>query len=144
MTDRPTTDRNAVLAANRAFYQAFTGRDFPAMDRLWASRLPVSCIHPGWTILFGREAVVSSWQDVLRAPRGPAVQSRNERVSLYGDTAVVLCEEMVGDTVLAATNLFAREDGEWRLAHHQAGPVAEPASQILTPPDRPPHGGLLH
>ncbi|MDQ2101467.1 nuclear transport factor 2 family protein [Azospirillum isscasi] len=138
------TDRNAVLATNRAFYRAFTERDFPAMDRLWASRLPVSCIHPGWTILFGREAVVSSWRDVLRAPRGPAVEARNERVSLYGDTAVVLCEEVLGNAVLAATNLFVREDGEWRLAHHQAGPVAEPASQILSSPDRPPPGGLLH
>lgn len=120
------TDRDAVLALNRAFYRAFSERDYPAMDALWAAHLPVSCIHPGWTVLVGRDAVMTGWGDILNAPAGPAIRARNERVSLYGDTAVVLCDEVLGHAVLAASNLFAREGGEWRLVHHQAGPIAEP------------------
>lgn len=137
------TDRDAVLAQNRAFYRAFTERDYPAMDALWAASLPVSCIHPGWAVLFGREAVMDAWEDVLGAPNGPAIQPRNERVTLYGDTALVLCEEVLGGAVLAATNLFVREDGEWKLAHHQAGPVADPRASVgPTMDDKPPR--ILH
>ncbi|MBP2293190.1 nuclear transport factor 2 family protein [Azospirillum rugosum] len=131
------TDRDAVLALNQAFYRAFSDRDYPAMDSLWAARLPVSCIHPGWTVLFGRDAVMTGWGDILNVPSGPVIQARNERVSLYGDTAVVLCEETLGHAVLAATNLFAREDGEWRLVHHQAGPIADPLVHTTDPVGRP-------
>lgn len=136
------TDRDAVLALNQAFYRAFSDRDYPAMDALWASRMPVSCIHPGWTALFGREAVMTGWGDVLNAPTGPVIRPRNERVMLYGDTAVVLCEEVLGNAVLAATNLFVREDGAWRLVHHQAGPIADPLAHTMAPADRPPPGRL--
>jgi hypothetical protein len=34
----------------------------------------------------------------------------------------VICYETMGDTVLVATNIFVREAGTWKLAHHQAGP----------------------
>lgn len=132
------TDRDTLLALNQAFYRAFTERDLPAMEALWAQQLPVSCIHPGWTALFGREAVMDSWTDVLRSPDGPSIRPRNERVILHGDVAVVLCEELLGEAVLAATNLFAREDGAWRLAHHQAGPVAQPRARMTVPETPPP------
>ncbi|WP_247882066.1 nuclear transport factor 2 family protein [Azospirillum sp. TSH100] len=131
------TDRDTLLALNQAFYRAFTNRDAAAMEALWAETLPVSCIHPGWTALFGRDAVLTSWRDVLRAPSGITVEARNERVTLHGDTALVVCEEMLGDAVLAATNLFAREKGSWRLAHHQAGPIA-PARADVEIPAKPP------
>ncbi len=136
------TDRDAVLALNQAFYRAFSDRDYRAMDTLWAARLPISCIHPGWTVLFGRDAVMSSWRDVLNAPTGPTIHARNERVTLYGETAVVICDEVLGAAVLAATNLFVREDGAWRLVHHQAGPIAEPLTHGVPNIDCPPPGRL--
>ena len=124
------TDHDAVLALNQAFYRAFSKRDTTAMQALWAEDLPVSCIHPGWAALFGREAVLTSWNDLMRSPAMPEIQQRNERVTLYTDTALVLCEEILGGAVLAAANLFVREKGAWRLAHHQAGPVAEPRASV--------------
>jgi hypothetical protein len=39
---------------------------------------------------------------------------------LHGDVAIVLCEEELADGSLSATNIFVKEDGEWRLVHHQA------------------------
>jgi len=132
------TDRDAVLALNEAFYRAFNERNFAAMAALWAVSLPVSCVHPGWGALIGREAVMGSWEDVLGAPTGPTIQPRNERVILYGDSALVLCEEVLGGAVLAASNLFVREDGAWRLAHHQAGPIADPRAILGLPTDDEP------
>src|SRR5512146_1966411 len=43
-----------VLASNDAFYDAFNMRDIDAMDKLWAERAPVVCLHPGSTALHGR------------------------------------------------------------------------------------------
>ena len=128
-----TTDGDAVLALNQAFYRAFASLDFPAMDALWAQRLPVACLHPGWTLLRGREAVMRSWRELLTGTQPPSIHPRNEHVHLLGDTVLVLCEEVLPGTVCAASNLFAREDGAWRLVHHQAGPLA-PAAERAPPP----------
>ena len=43
---------------------------------------------------------------------------------LYGDTALVICEEELGGGTLIASNLFVRETEGWRIAHHQAGQLA--------------------
>jgi hypothetical protein len=51
-TEFDDDEREAVLAANRAFYRAFNDRDFAAMDALWAPTGPVVCLHPGHPPLF--------------------------------------------------------------------------------------------
>ena len=129
------TERDAVLAANLEFYRAFTNRDLAAMDALWARRAMVLCIHPGWTPLAGRDAVIASWRDILDHPEAPSVLCNDERAFLYGGVAVVLCEEELPGGRLAATNIFLKEDGHWRMVHHQASPILtgspEPPSQRL-------------
>jgi ketosteroid isomerase-like protein len=117
------TDHDAVLAANLEFYRAFTMRDVAAMADVWAQRAPVACLHPGWTALTGREAIISSWSGILSNPDAPRIACYDERVMLYGDVALVLCEEELDGGSLAASNLFVREDGMWRIAHHQAGQI---------------------
>lgn len=126
------TDDDAVLALNQAFYRAFASLDYAAMDALWARRLPVACLHPGWTLLLGRETIMESWRALLAGSQPPAIHPRNEQVLMLGDTALVLCEEVLPGTVCAASNLFAREDGAWRLVHHQAGPLAPAAERSPT------------
>jgi ketosteroid isomerase-like protein len=116
-------DTDAVLAANLEFYRAFTMRDIEAMDALWARHGPVACLHPGWTALTDREAVMSSWSGILSNPDAPRVTCFDERVLLFGNVAVVLCEEELDGGTLAASNFFVREDGTWRLAHHHAGQI---------------------
>ena len=114
-------DNDAVLAANLLFYQAFTTRDVAAMDALWARRAPVACVHPGWPPLADRAAVMESWHGILSNPESPRIVCYDERVFLYGDTALVICEEEIEGGTLIASNWFVREDGGWRMAHHQAG-----------------------
>lgn len=114
---------DAVLAANLEFYRAFAMRDMAAMEALWARRAPVACLHPGWTALFERAAIMRSWQGILSHPQAPRIACYDERVLCYGEVALVLCEEELDGGTLAASNLFVREDGTWRLAHHQAGQI---------------------
>jgi ketosteroid isomerase-like protein len=134
------TDSDAVLAANLEFYRAFTSRDLKAMDALWAHDAPVACIHPGWPVLSDRAAIMESWANILGNPEAPGIACYDERVLLYGDTAVVVCEEELDSGTLAASNLFVREKGMWRLAHHQAGQVV--ARRAAPRHERPPRSRL--
>jgi len=117
------TDQDAVLAANLEFYRAFAARDLTAMDALWARRAPVACLHPGWTAIRDRDAIIESWAGILSNPDAPHIACYDEQAFLYGDVALVLCEEELEGGTLAASNFFVREDGVWRIAHHQAGQI---------------------
>lgn len=112
-----------LLAANGQFYAAFAAGDFVAMEALWAERETVTCLHPGWTGLQGRDAVLASWRGILRQPSGVVV--RDEIAVMLGEEAgMVVCTEALGEVELAATNVFVREAGEWRMLHHHAGLIA--------------------
>jgi hypothetical protein len=117
------TEEDAALSANLEFYRAFTTRNFAAMEGLWARKVPVSCIHPGWAPLRDRGAVMQSWHDILSNADAPGIMCHDEAVAVYGDIAVVTCEEDLSANILIATNIFAKEDGAWRMIHHQAGPL---------------------
>jgi ketosteroid isomerase-like protein len=123
------TDSDAVLAANLEFYRAFTARDLVAMDALWARQAPVGCIHPGWPALADRDEIMESWRGILSNPDAPRVACYDERVLLYGDTALVICEEELDGGTLVASNLFVREAEGWRITHHQAGQMAARRTQ---------------
>lgn len=141
-------DRRAVVAANERFYRIFAAGDFAAMAALWAERHPVVCVHPGWAPLAGRDAVLESWQAILAAPDPARVSCRD--VLAYGlaadgtvgtaGAAMVLCREVLaGQGVLAATNLFVREAGAWRMIHHHAGPIAALTGLGTETPSGPMH-----
>ncbi len=53
----------------------------------------------------------------------------DEQVDVVGDVAWVTCNENLLDTgatqAVAATNVFERADGSWRLLHHHGSPVAQ-------------------
>lgn len=126
-----------ILAANKAFYKAFADRDIAAMDALWANDHPVSCVHPGWPPLMGRDAVMASWRDVLSASEPMEIRVQDIGVQGFGDTALVLCGEILnGHAALSAANLFVRENGVWRLAFHQSGRIAI-RGENEPPPPRP-------
>jgi len=115
------SEHAAVNFANEAFYLAFSTRDLEAMDALWARHAPVTCIHPGWSALIGRDAVMESWQAILTNPNSPAVDCWKSAAHLFGDVGYVICYETLDQGILVATNIFVREEGTWKMTHHQAG-----------------------
>ena len=134
MADETTTETDAVLAANLEFYRAFGTCDYPAMNALWARLAPVQCIHPGWPAIIGREAVMRSWRNLLTSPEPTRVACHDDQAILHHDFALVICEEELSAGNLVATNMFVKEDGRWRMVHHQASPLVGRAQ-----PPRPPH-----
>lgn len=131
-----TEDELRVLTANEAFYDAFSARDGERMDALWARATAVTCLHPGWSALVGRGPVMESWRAILGSPGSPRLEATGARAFVVGEAAWVLCYEgpRGGPAMLVATNVFVREGGEWKIAHHQAGQVAVP------PEPEPPEG----
>jgi hypothetical protein len=118
------SDEEQVLRAHAVFYDAFADRDMDAMNQIWALRAPVTCIHPGWSLLIGRNVVLESWRSILEGPNPPEVVSSREVVRLLGETALVLCVETLAEGQLMATNVLVREDGDWKIVHHQAGLIS--------------------
>jgi ketosteroid isomerase-like protein len=128
-------DTRSLVDANEAFYRAFRERDLPGMMRAWSTANDISVIHPGWEPLHGRGPVVESWQRILRNPASPQIQCSDVMAAVRGELGIVICTERVGGACLAATNVFMREAGAWRLVHHQAGampgaPRQMPAGRI--------------
>ena len=117
------SDIDALLFANEAFYRAFADRDAQAMDAVWGEREPIVCMHPGWDLLTGREAVMRSWAAIIANPRSPDIGCHAAVAHAKGDLGVVICYEELEDQFLLATNMFLRDGRLWKMIHHQSGPT---------------------
>lgn len=131
------SDRVAVLFANDAFYAAFAGRNIAAMADVWSKHTAVTCIHPGWAPLFGRDAVLRSWQGILGNPRAPRIECLQPTAAMLGSAASVICYERVDNSFLIASNLFVLEDRLWKMVHHHAAPAPAPDVEAVSEPPAP-------
>ena len=122
---------DAINQANAAFYRAFEALDLRAMEEVWAHGEHVKCVHPGWPLLTGWEAVRASWETIFLNTQEMRFTLTDVRVAAAGDLAWVTCTEnilsdtdgRVGVTSILATNLFERDRGAWRMVHHHASHV---------------------
>ena len=122
-----------VLEANQAFYRAFSRKDAAEMDRLWAEDHPVACVHPGWDVLDGREDVMESWDAILESEGSPQVTVSLAQAHVLGEVAFVTCHELVSGARFVATNVFAYEDGAWRMVHHHSSALGPAQARIHRP-----------
>ena len=127
------TDEDAILAVNDAYYRAFMAGDFTAMARIWAED-GVSCVHPGWPPLIGRNDVIESYRNILANENRVRIAHQDDAAIVTGDEARVLCIEVVEGAALAATNVYRRVSGAWRMVHHQASPIAVAVEEGESPP----------
>lgn len=116
-------ERDAVLAANRAFYRAFNDRDAGAMDLLWAPTGAMVCLHPGQAPLHERADIMESWRAILRHPQSPRVRCANEWLIGRSGLALVICREVLAEVQLMATNSFVRLADGWHMVGHHSGAV---------------------
>lgn len=123
-------DTAALLFANDAFYLAFKSADYDTMETVWAKEAPLSCLHPGWPPLIGRERVLESWRAILSNAQQQAAVPAVVSIQHLGDVAMVICYETVGRFALIATNVFVREKGVWKMVHHQSGETPPPPPEV--------------
>ncbi len=133
-------DESAELEeANARFYRAFEALDLAEMDAVWAHGEHVRCIHPGWAMLEGWEAVRQSWEAIFKGSQEMRFSLGDVQARAAGDLGWVTCSENIlsqargniAVTTLLATNLFERRGGEWRMVLHHASHilVGEPGSR---------------
>ena len=127
----PDDDSAEVEEANARFYRAFENLDLTEMDLIWAHTDSVRCIHPGWGLLSGWEAVRQSWEALFKDSREMRFTLSDVTARVDGNLAWVTCTEnilseargTVSVTSVLATNVFERQAGDWRLVHHHASHI---------------------
>ncbi len=140
MAEFDDEEREAVLAANRAFYRAFNERDYDAMEQVWAPSGAMVCLHPGQNPLHERAEILASWRGILKHPNAPKVRCSDEWVIGRTGLATVICREILADVQLMATNTFVRLSDGWRMVGHHSGqvPTVERTRPTATPQPAPP------
>lgn len=137
-------DSAAVEAANAEFYAAFEGADLDRMSTLWDDDkdAPVTCVHPGWPMIRGRQRVLRSWAVIMANTAYIQFVLTDVAVSVVGDLAVVTCDENILTSAepadagqVTATNVFRRRREGWRLRVHHGSPVL--AADRPVPEDLP-------
>lgn len=134
------SDRDAVLSANRAFYEAFQSLDAEKMEKVWARDPSIICIHPGWRKLSGWGPIMSSWERIFENVFEMKFELGETDVTISGDLAVVVVEENltqrgydgISRSQVIATNVYERIGDGWFMVMHHGSPVIAP------PDDEPP------
>ncbi len=117
--------------ANRQFYRAFETLDLGEMDRVWAHTEYVKCVHPGWPLLHGWDAVRESWKAIfdstaeMRFTLSDVEVVASASVGWVSCTENILAEvgERISVTSVHATNLFERGPDGWLMILHHASHV---------------------
>jgi ketosteroid isomerase-like protein len=131
-----------VLQVNEQFYRALSMADFAAMERLWLESADAVCVHPGWTPLYGWEAIRESWKGIFENQGPLRIWPSEAQVRLFGQTAEVNCLENIdtgqiqgaGIMQTRARNIYRRvDDGLWKMLEHYAAPMRNSAAKRLEP-----------
>jgi len=120
-----------IEEANARFYRAFEGLDLQEMEAVWARGEHVKCVHPGWGLLVGWEAVRASWDTIFKNTVEIRFSLSDVAVHVEGNLARVTCTENIlsqdggniSVTSLLATNLFERRGEGWLMIHHHASHI---------------------
>jgi len=122
-----------VKRANERFYRAFESLDIARMAAVWVQAERAKCVHPGWSLLSGWEAIRQSWETIFANTDYMRFVITDAAVHLYGRVAWVTCMENLSDAPdtlqmsrMLATNVYEQPGEEWRLVHHHASPVMRP------------------
>ena len=129
MTD--SSDKEAVLAANQAFYNAFSNRDIGSMNLLWWQGATSLCIHPGGRLLMGWETIQASWSSIFNNTNSLEIDIEVIKIEVDCALAYVIVREIVlqssrGRNTKAssmATNIFQKMAQKWYLVHHHGSPI---------------------
>ncbi|HVE23830.1 MAG TPA: nuclear transport factor 2 family protein [Sporichthya sp.] len=140
-------DRDRLVELNEDFYAAFEAGDLDAMEAVWVDgdlAASVTCVHPGWPVLRGRDEVMRSWAMIMANTTYIQFVLTDVEVEVGTDFAVLTCVENIltaaededdgGDESAfagakgVATNVFRRRPEGWRLWVRHGSPVISDTS----------------
>jgi len=129
-----TSEEEQVLEANKNFYSALQDLNLEAMEAVWLQEDWVRCVHPGWNLLEGWDAVRESWQHIFQNTNFMRVAVGVQLIRVENSTAWVCCTEKITSAAegrfdsayVQATNIFELRNGAWYVVHHHASPLPSP------------------
>ena len=135
-----------VLEANERFYRALNALDLGGMERLWSHGSFVRCVHPGWELIVGWDAVRASWEGIFRnSSGGPAhsVETADVSVHVVSGLGWVSCIERItlpgrSASLAVATNLFERSEEEgarFQMILHHASLIPLVIAEAMDSPE---------
>ena len=130
--------KEKVIEANENFYAAVKTGDIDKLGAIWLQDENVKCVHPGWPMLHGWEAVSQSWKNIFENGGPLDIELQDVAVDVSGDTAWVICIEKIGykldDEVqfgfAQSTNIFNFDGSKWFLVLHHASPIPAPRQDV--------------
>lgn len=128
---RSEEEAEEIREINDRFYRAFESLDMAEMETVWVKEPYVRCVHPGWGLLSGWDAVRASWEAIFRNTVEIRFTITDVQVHVEGALAWVTCTEdilsetrgNIGVTSVLTTNIFEQRDGQWLMIHHHASHV---------------------
>ena len=130
------SEKDAVEAAADKFFAAlntmFTG-DLGPMKELWSHADDVVYMGPAGVFLVGWSAVLEDWEKQAALKLGGEIHSVERQVTV-GERIAVTHHRASGtnldadgnavDVTMRGTNVFRKEDGQWKLIAHHGDPLA--------------------
>lgn len=134
------TAEDEVRQASERFYAALTSMangDASPMSATWTHREDVTTMHPIGQREVGWEQVGPVWEQVAAMCTEGQVRLHDQLIRVGTDLAYEVGVEkgeitMAGERVAfngRVTNVYRREDGEWKIVHHHSDP--SPAANDL-------------
>lgn len=129
----PTSDSQAVISINEAFYRAFEKKDLEAMAQVWSHGISSLCIHPGRSVLKGWDDIRTSWATIFKHTQYIEIELDIISTEVQGHLAYVVGVERLMqvsrgrqiEAMSMATNIFERMGDRWYLVHHHGSPLAQ-------------------
>ena len=126
-----TSEEEKVLESNQNFYSALQNLSLKEMEAVWLPEDWVRCVHPGWDLIEGWEAVRESWQHIFENTTFMRVAVALQSVRVENSVAWVCCTEKIYSAAegrfdsahVQSTNIFERRNGNWYVVHHHASPL---------------------
>jgi ketosteroid isomerase-like protein len=140
-----SADVEAVTEANAELYASVEAGDLDRLAQVWVEspyEASVTCVHPGWPPLRGRDEVLRSWAVIMANTAYIQFFLTDMEIEISGDVAVLTCAENILTSVgeddedassrlaggrVVATNVFRRTPLGWRLWLHHGSPVLTPS-----------------
>jgi len=125
------SDYEEVLKVNERFYKALGTRDLELMNTVWVKDSRAGCVHPGWIMLQGWQAIRQSWENVFDPRDQVDIKLSKITVEVKGNAAWVTCiqqliyinRDPIMVNVSQSTNIFERHDSGWLMILHHASPI---------------------
>ncbi len=126
-----------VILANEKFYLAVNQADMNLLSDVWLGGPEDKCVHPGWPMLYGWEAIKESWKNIFEEGGPETIEISQVNAEVTEGLAWVVCVEKIihraGDDMrigfAQSTNVFHKTGSGWKLIIHHASPIPMPRTE---------------